>query len=252
MSVLKRTNSSESPRPAKTAKMALKRTQSLLFLPTPDPTPSSVPHSAFAYYKEQRQRRKHHPEQLTIRIHSPKRMPSPKPKPKSSPPPPPIPTRGRTRTPIAPSKVILPSISSPVTTVLTPRQSSPLAPTRVPLPGRPVFPRSKRPEPDLYRMAIRMRMLLSPEGQKILSLGPRVALEMDVDRVNGVKQEAERTRRDIVSVTRDLERMVQDISDEDVLMDCLPTPLPTPAPPILTTSWVIVKGEDWEMVDCTA
>ena len=109
-------------------------------------------------------------------------------------------------------------------------------------------------------------MLLSPEGQKILSLGPRVALELDVETVDGVKEEAERTRRDIVSVTRDLERMVEDICDEDVFMDCLPTPPtttstsppstspphPTPAPPILTTSWVLVKGEDWEMVDCTA
>jgi hypothetical protein len=124
-------------------------------------------------------------------------------------------------------------------------------------------------------MAIRMRMLLSPEGQKILSLGPRAAMEMevnseihmDVERVKDVKEEAERTRRDIVSVTRDLERMVEDICQDDVLMDylpttTLPTPPPTtsptsprlsaPAPPILTTSWVLVKGEDWEMVDCTA
>ena len=25
-----------------------------------------------------------------------------------------------------------------------------------------------------------------------------------------------------------------------------------PAPPVLTASWVVVKGEDWEMVDCAA
>lgn len=101
-----------------------------------------------------------------------------------------------------------------------------------------------------------MRMLLSPEGQKILHLGPRAAMELEVNRmmqvdvdvgVRQVKEQADRTRREIVNVTRDLEKMVQDICDEDVLMDCMSTP----APPILTTSWVLVKGEDLEMVDCT-
>lgn len=279
MAHCKRTNSSSAcPRPAKSPRMGLKRTDSMLFLPTPDA--GSLPcYSTLAYYKDQRQRRKQfNTEQLTIRIHTPRRpTPSPTrpPVPKSAPAPPPLSPRGRPRTPTptAPSQVILPSPSSPVTTVLTPRTSSPLSPKRVPLPGRPVFPRTKKPEPDLYRMAIRMRMLLSPEGQKILSLGPRLATQSDVEiqmdvhvEKERVKEEADRTRRDIMSVTRDLEKMVEDICDEDVLMDCttpIPTttttttpatspPQPTPAPPILTTSWVLVKGEDWEMVDCTA
>jgi hypothetical protein len=75
--------------------------------------------------------------------------------------------------------------------------------------------------------------------------------------------EVMKTTRDIVTVTEDLERMVEDIESSccDVVMaDALPvlpsctTPInttPTPAAPILTTKWVVVKGEDWEMVDCS-
>lgn len=39
--------------------------------------------------------------------------------------------------------------------------------------------------------------------------------------------------------------------EEDVIMQDVMTP--TPAPPVLTASWVVVRGsEDWEMVDCAA
>ena len=83
-------------------------------------------------------------------------------------------------------------------------------------------------------------------------------------------------------VTRDLERLVSDVEERDFDLDVVmgdattPLPVPTPAtsvtpaptptnatntnstlcgsvaPPVLTTSWVMVKGEDWEMIDCAA
>ncbi|KAG5353034.1 hypothetical protein C0989_011002 [Termitomyces sp. Mn162] len=89
--------------------------------------------------------------------------------------------------------------------LLSPRQSSPLAPTRTPLPSRPLFPRSK-PEPDLYRKALRTSMKGSPEGQKILCMGPHLAVS-------------------IMSATMELERLVEraacDDADPDVEGDVL-------------------------------
>lgn len=58
-----------------------------------------------------------------------------------------------------------------------PRTSSPLSPNQKLLPPRASFPRSK-PEPDLYRIAIRARMRGSPEGAKILRMGPRMAVSI--------------------------------------------------------------------------
>jgi len=95
-----------------------------------------------------------------------------------------------------------------------------------------------------------MRILATPEGQRFLSLGPRLAMEVM------------KTTRDIVTVTEDLERMVEDIESAccDVVMadplpippSCTTTPItPIPAAPILTAKWVVVKGDDWEMVDCS-
>jgi hypothetical protein len=148
----------------------------------------------------------------------------------------------RNPTPLkAPPQVILPSVSSPITTVRTPRTSSPLSPSRTVLPGRPVFPKSK-PEPDLYRTAIKMRMQSTPEGQKILHMGPRLALS-------------------IMSATQELERLVADQrcqdfqrdEDNDVIMsDSTFMPHSSLAVPVLPASWVMVKGEDLEMVDCAA
>ena len=57
------------------------------------------------------------------------------------------------------------------------RSSSPLSPNRTVLPGRPIFPRSKH-EPDLYRQAIIARMRCTPEGQRILHMGPKLALSI--------------------------------------------------------------------------
>jgi len=88
-------------------------------------------------------------------------------------------------------------------------------------------------------------MKSSPEGQKILRMGPRLAIS-------------------IMSATRELEMLVaaqqreRETSQEypDIVMADSP-PLPTPAPvhhhqlqQTLTRSWVFVPNEDWEMVDC--
>jgi hypothetical protein len=279
---------SKSPRTTMAAS-PLRRSESMLFLPTPQFNLATAPnnvlnpnaplpyHRTLSYYKEQRMRRKKPPspaDQLTVRTVAltPTTPSSALPlllqsqpqsitKPRSSIAKPPHSIATTKRSPPTPrgppAQIILPSPSKPVTTLLTPRSSSPLSPKRFTLPGRPVFPRSK-PEPDLYRTAIKMRILATPEGQRFLSLGPRLAMEVL------------KTTKDIVTVTEDLERMVEDIESSccDVVMaDPLPlavpsvsttctTPItnqisPTPAPPILTTTWVVVKGDDWEMVDCS-
>ncbi|KAI0806313.1 hypothetical protein BC629DRAFT_1158917 [Irpex lacteus] len=104
------------------------------------------------------------------------------------------------------------------------RVSSPLAPTRSVLPPRPHYPRSKT-EPDLYRVALIGRMRLSPEGQKILHMGPRLAMS-----IYTATQELEK----IVASQRDYEGDVN-MTGEDGQ--------------VLTTSWVVVPQEDWEMVN---
>lgn len=75
------------------------------------------------------------------------------------------------------------------------RTTSPLAPARKLLPPRASFPCSK-PEPDLYRFAIKTRMAHSPEGEKILRMGPRLAVAM-------------------LTATRELERIVSAAADDD-------------------------------------
>ncbi len=281
---------SKSPRTTMAAS-PLRRSESMLFLPTPQFNPATAPnnvlnpnaplpyHRTLAYYKEQRVRRKKLPspaDQLTVRtvaltpttpssaLPQPQTQPQSITKPRSSISKPPHSIATTKRSPPTPrgppAQIILPSPSKPVTTLLTPRSSSPLSPKRLTLPGRPVFPRSKA-EPDLYRTAIKMRILTTPEGQRFLSLGPRLAMEVM------------KTTKDIVTVTEDLERMVEDIessccdSPDVVMADPIPlavpsfsttctTPItnqtsPTPAPPVLTTTWVVVKGDDWDMVDCS-
>lgn len=80
-----------------------------------------------------------------------------------------------------------------------PRKTSPLTPVRRSLPPRPSFPPSK-PEPDLYRVALKTNMAHSPEGNKILRMGPRLAVA-------------------ILTATRELERIVYAAhDDDDVLM----------------------------------
>ncbi|KAI0690644.1 hypothetical protein BC835DRAFT_1407484 [Cytidiella melzeri] len=104
------------------------------------------------------------------------------------------------------------------------RTSSPLAPTRSVLPPRTHFPRSKA-EPDLYRVAIIGRMRMSAEGQKILHMGPRLAMS-------------------IYTATRDLEQIVANQSDYDGDVN-----MTGDGGQVLSTSWVVVPQEDWEMVD---
>jgi len=85
-------------------------------------------------------------------------------------------------------------------------------------------------------------MRSSPEGQKILHMGPRLALS-------------------IIDATKELERIVADQErerdrDNDVVMSDSTFNLSTSslASPMLTKSWVFVKNEvhDWEMLDCSA
>lgn len=128
-----------------------------------------------------------------------------------------------------PQPVSKPQYSPPPTSKTTfprPRTSSPLAPTPTVLPPRTSFPRSKR-EPDLYRVAITTRMRHSPEGQKILHMGPRLALS-----IHAATKELER----IVAAQRDRDGDVAMVNEDGSM----------------TASWVVVPPEDWEMVDCRA
>lgn len=204
----KRTSSFSTPKPYKAPRMgSLRRTASYLVLPDIEGPPqfdSQTPSSSsdctalvLRHYKEQRQRRRkvqvvHSAAQSTIGSAPP-----------SLPPP-------------APNAVSMPF----------PRASSPLAPNQKLLPPRASFPRSKH-EPNLYKVAITTRMRCSPEGQKILTMGPRLAVS-------------------ILTATRELERIVasqMDVDNDISRMDGT-----------LSKSWVVVPGEDrdWEMIDCSA
>ncbi|PSR72933.1 hypothetical protein PHLCEN_2v11170 [Hermanssonia centrifuga] len=108
-------------------------------------------------------------------------------------------------------------------TITTFRTSSPLAPTRSILPARAAFPRSK-PEPDLYKVAITTRMRMSPEGQKILHMGPRLAFS-------------------IHTATQELERIVASQPDLDFDINM------TSGDSLSSSTWVVVPQDDWEMVD---
>jgi hypothetical protein len=79
----------------------------------------------------------------------------------------------------------------------------------------------------------------STHGRKILMLGPRVALSM-------------------LTATMEIEKIME--------RNPFPAPPSTPQPPLLedvrmddvtscamlSNSWVVIPGEDWEMVDCAA
>jgi hypothetical protein len=112
------------------------------------------------------------------------------------------------------------------TPIISCRTSSPLSPSRKFLPARPSFPRSKA-EPDLYRLAIKTRMQHSPQGNKILHMGPRLAVS-------------------IMTATLELERIIAAQPQDVDMMDDDEPHLSMNGP------WVVVPGEDWEMVDCTA
>ncbi|KAH7912789.1 hypothetical protein BJ138DRAFT_730574 [Hygrophoropsis aurantiaca] len=160
----------------------------------------SVPYSrTLHYYKEQRERRKDllsrgRPE-FTLAPQTSKQHPKP-------------------HTSSATPRVNTASTSSF-------RTSSPLAPSRKLLPPRASFPRSK-PEPDLYRVAIRTRMRGSPMGEKILLMGPRSAMS-------------------VLSATRELERLVSACSDADYDISM--------SDGTGGSSWIVLSGDDWEMHD---
>lgn len=282
------TSLSASPRPTKAPRrspaMGLRRTESYLSLPIASSTsvtiisvqgscrpsqytPSTVPyHQSLQYYKEQRQRCKAaaranaNTEPITIRTRlertysQPQRQPYQAQRPPSSsnpvssPATPPSRSRPLTRTTTlldVTSQVHEPSsLASEPTSTSTPfhippsfRASSPLSPKRHLLPGRPVFPRSKA-APDLYRIAIKTCMRYSPEGQKILRMGPRLALS-------------------ILTATQDLERMVaEQESREGAMEDKSESTEGTwtseeSEGSVLSSSWVDVQNEDWEMLDRT-
>ena len=111
----------------------------------------------------------------------------------------------------------------------TERTTSPLAPTRKVLPPRASFPRSK-PEPDLYRVAIKKRMANSPEGEKILRMGPRPAVA-------------------VMTAMRELERIVSAAAyeDDDIVMAD-----ETPRPPSSTGRYWRVTHTRGSMVQCGA
>ena len=196
----KRTTSFFEPLPRKTSRTMLYRTESFLSLsdysdeghseggsflhmtstPTPTPSPRLAPlHYSRLHYKVQRERdttklgRKR--AEFTIAPTSSPSGTSPS-------------KRGSRVAPKPQSQPAVPHL----------RTTSPLAPARKLLSPRATFPRSK-PEPDLYRMALETMMRSSPEGEKILRMGPRLAIA-------------------ILSATKELERIVSAHEDDDVMM----------------------------------
>jgi len=246
-----------SPRPTKvprlTRQMSLRRTESFICLPDTTSTSTStmtmtpthtkkasssardqsrtVPYNrSLQYYKDQRQKQKaqlnRSVEPITIRI-----VPEPRSR---------LPTvRHTTPQPSKPATASPPTVGKPIVKLpvsvpsFFPRQSSPLAPTQSPLPGRPVFPRSK-PEPDLYRKALISCLKRTPEGQQFLRMTKKLAASvmsatMDLERIVTAHTQKE----------KDPEKQSQDVVMKD-------------APLVLSKSWVVVSGDDWEMVDGTA
>jgi len=213
----KRTSSFSQSNPSKSARMTLHRTASFLSLSDYDgdaylsyksgPSscstyakfqPPTVPYQRSLYhYKEQRDRRK-----ALINRSRPEFTITPP----------------STKQPI--KSVPKPQVPPKQTT--GPRTSSPLSPNKTLLPPRASFPRSK-PEPDLYRIAIRARMRGSPEGAKILRMGPRMAVS-------------------ILAATRELELLVSTHEGKWF----------TPLIVHLSHFSPVNSGDDWEMSDCSA
>ncbi|KAJ7056704.1 hypothetical protein C8F01DRAFT_1257357 [Mycena amicta] len=138
--------------------------------------------------------------------------------------------------------------------------------------------RSKPKAPaDLHRRALTACMRESPEGEKILRMGARLAVEImsatkELERLCGSAENdllgdedamGEIDEDDVAAV----EAMEEDVDMEDVERELTPEPEPEP---VMSASWVVVGGqslscgreiaahysqrEDWEMVaiDCAA
>lgn len=254
---------SANPRPRKAPRtsrnMGLRRTESYITLPTMAgasavvisangscaPCHPTVPYQqSLQYYKEQRQRRKTATrtmfsfEPITICTRLEKAYSKPEPQSRrllpiqssshslNS-----MPSRSR---PLQRTASLLDvtndhaSNCSPFYVPSSLRASSPLSPKRHLLPGRPVFPRSKR-EPNLHRQAIRTCMRYSSDGQKILQMGPRLAVS-------------------ILAATKDLERMVaeQDNGEDEMMVDSENTGLESP------NSWLGMRNNELKSVVCDA
>ncbi|KAK0492999.1 hypothetical protein EDD18DRAFT_1408575 [Armillaria luteobubalina] len=110
-----------------------------------------------------------------------------------------------------------------------PRVSSPLSPS-----SRPSYsslflrPRTGKGEPDLHRIAITTCMRSTPEGQKVLTMGPRVAMS-------------------IANATWELEQIVTEGGME------LPTDSDIDMDDLTAEPWANVsRSDDWEMIHCGA
>ncbi|KAJ3829610.1 hypothetical protein EV361DRAFT_778631, partial [Lentinula raphanica] len=214
--------SSPNPRPTKaprTSMGSLRRTESFLSLRDMQKKSSSASTSTAnsAADRKQRERTKLKPVDYTAFVAAAQSTASSRSGPASSPPTPHF--RCAAPVPYTPPK--------PAQYTTTYRSSSPLSPHRTTLPGRPIFPKSKT-EPDLYKKAIITRMRCTPEGQRILNMGPKLAFS-------------------IMTATKELERIVASHEkDNDVAM--------SDNSPSLSSSWVVVPtaSQDWEMVDCGA
>lgn len=255
------TSLSASPRPRKAPRtsrnMGLRRTESYITLPTVagasavvisskgSCSPSlTVPYQqSLQYYKEQRQRRKtasratFNIEPVTTRLeqtylkleHQPRRL---LPIQSSSRNPAPMSSRSRPLQRTA-SLLDVTTVNNDHTshTFYVPpslRASSPLSPKRHLLPGRPVFPRSKR-EPNLYRQAIQTCMRHSSDGQKILQMGPRLAVS-------------------ILSATKDLERIVAEQNNREYEMMVDSESISAES----SNSWLDMRNDGLESVECGA
>ncbi|KAJ6608651.1 hypothetical protein B0H10DRAFT_2066831 [Mycena sp. CBHHK59/15] len=226
----------------------------------PDPA-AGVPYQrTLRYYKEQKERRKaqiHHPppEPAPVRTPpaqrtttssssaKPPRATAP-PAPRASPLAPPTHQRAHPLSQSSPCSASYagPSCTSPSSSPYVPACASP-SPSPSDAPPQRAHPRA-RPAPDLHRAALTACMRASPAGAKILHMGPRLALG-------------------IMMATRELERIVREHPEcglgaspspcdgDDKGAEDVPMP-DAPGPIGLSTSWVVVPPEDWEMVDCGA
>lgn len=190
-----------------------------------------------------------------------------------------------------PSQVVLPSVTPPATSKYYHRNTSPLSPNPGPTPRRPAFPRSKR-QPNLRLTAMKNLLMQTPEGRRVLSMGARLAYSIesatrdleaivgdsscDMDEDDGEDESS----NDVVMVdikNTSISAPARKLTAVPVpVSKSAPMPIPTRASPpraplsmlrgpsisptnstlaqpVLTASWVVVKGgDDWEMVNCSA
>ncbi|TEB18917.1 hypothetical protein FA13DRAFT_1589659, partial [Coprinellus micaceus] len=173
-----------------------------------------------------------------------------------APPPSPVPSLAtRRKPPPRAPQVILPSASSPhaVPIVLTHRTTSPLRPTGCSsAPGRPVFPRSKR-DVNLLRIACMKRLEGGEGGNKgrqMRSMGVRGAVDMW-----RATRELESMMMSILKRGIEASDVVKSIAKKEEERKKAQVPgkgkaLERQGSLVLSNSWVVVPGEDWEMVDC--